>query len=114
MMKHQKLNLMNFIFYGFSLILGVIYGTSWIGLYNLNFEQDVTYITQFIQQKPYVFRVLVPFFTRILSDILSIPPDYAILIMVTIVYIGAYWALQNLGSAFSDDQIWIMVISLAG
>ena len=112
-MKPTNQNREIFVFYCMSLILGIIYGSSWLGIYELNHEQSVIRITQFTDQRPYVFRILLPFLTRILSDALFIPPDYAILFMMTIVYVGMLWSLQKLGNIFSEDQTWVIALSFA-
>jgi len=97
-----------------TVIVGIGYGLKWFGLYDLSKEQNALLLINFSRDRPFVFRVFIPFLARILTDLLAIPPDYAILITIIISFVGMLWALQYLGLAYSDNHERIALFAFGG
>jgi hypothetical protein len=95
-------------------LIGVGYGSKWIGLYDPGNENDVILLTNFSGDKPSVFRVIVPLLARILIDSLAIPPDYSIFVVIVISFTAMFWALQYFGLTFSEKYEDVALYALGG
>lgn len=100
--------------YVVTIAIGIGYGFTWIGSYALGKEQNVVLLTTFNSDRPSVFRVLVPFLARCLIELLRIPPDYSIFIIVVLSFVGAFWALQYLETAFLGNHTYVALFAFAG
>ena len=73
----------------------------------------VNWITSTQYNRPFVYRQLVPFLARGLSEFVRI--DFALIFIVTLAGVGLYVAIYKLGKHFGiHNELWALLVTLSG
>ncbi|MEO7839180.1 MAG: hypothetical protein ABIU06_07510 [Anaerolineales bacterium] len=67
-----------------------------------------------LESRPFVYRLLVPFLSRLLEQLTGIHAVYCMIFLVVIASIGLYYALRSLYTAFVVDDAYAGMFSFVG